>query len=255
MTEALGSADPTAVLGDQAAQRRQDHPDHRHLGGHLVGLLQVLGRGRRRERRSPAASTPTTWCVSRAARPTRPSPNGLLSQQGKVPGATGNFTTYLSAPGGVHLYDGINLAALGDDHGRRAPTRACTVPTSSRSVNGVPGATVCYSFAQCASCAQRQARRSGTWGRAARPASTASRLDRHLPDRHLHPERAGQDGRHHLARAAEGPDRMTHAPAVCARPGAGSPSGTPGRARRPGRGPARCGASDALPRLARVRPR
>ena len=29
-----------------------------------------------------------------------------------MPGVTGDFTTYLSAPGGVHLYDGINLAAL-----------------------------------------------------------------------------------------------------------------------------------------------
>ena len=36
----------------------------------------------------------------------------LLAEQGKVPGATGDFTTYLSAPGGVHLYDGINLASL-----------------------------------------------------------------------------------------------------------------------------------------------
>ena len=49
MTEALGSADPHAVLRDQAAQRRQDHPDHRHLGGHLA-FAQVLGRGRGRER-------------------------------------------------------------------------------------------------------------------------------------------------------------------------------------------------------------
>src|SRR6516162_4868112 len=36
--------------------------------------------------------------------------SALLGEQGKVPGVTGDFTTYLSAPGGVHLYDGINLA-------------------------------------------------------------------------------------------------------------------------------------------------
>ena len=34
-----------------------------------------------------------------------------MSEKGKV-GSTGNFSTYLTAPGAVHLYDGINLAAL-----------------------------------------------------------------------------------------------------------------------------------------------
>ncbi len=35
----------------------------------------------------------------------------LFAEKGKV-GSTGNFSTYLTAPGAVHLYDGINLAAL-----------------------------------------------------------------------------------------------------------------------------------------------
>ena len=78
-----------------------------------------------------------------------PFKSALLSQQGKVPGTVGNFTTYLSAPGGVHLYDGINLAALA------MLMSKSTVPSVSgpdiiKIGDGVPGATVCYSFAQCA---------------------------------------------------------------------------------------------------------
>lgn len=37
--------------------------------------------------------------------------SALFAEKGKV-GNTGNFSTYLTAPGAVHLYDGINLAAL-----------------------------------------------------------------------------------------------------------------------------------------------
>jgi len=74
----------------------------------------------------------------------------LLSQQGRVPGATGNFTTYLSAPGGVHLYDGINLAALAMIMSK-STTPSVYGPDIIKIGNGVPGATVCYSFAQCAS--------------------------------------------------------------------------------------------------------
>jgi hypothetical protein len=74
----------------------------------------------------------------------------LLSQQGKVPGTTGNFTTYLSAPGGVHLYDGINLAALA-----MIMSKSTSPSVYSADIvkigNGVPGATVCYSFSTCVS--------------------------------------------------------------------------------------------------------
>ena len=73
----------------------------------------------------------------------------LLSQQGKVPGATGNFSTYLSAPGGVHLYDGINLAALAMIMAK-STTPSVYAPDIIKIGNGVPGATVCYSFADCA---------------------------------------------------------------------------------------------------------
>jgi branched-chain amino acid transport system substrate-binding protein len=73
----------------------------------------------------------------------------LLAQQGKVPGATGDFTTYLSAPGGVHLYDGINLAALAMIMSK-STSPSVYGPDIPAIGNGVPGATVCYSFASCA---------------------------------------------------------------------------------------------------------
>jgi hypothetical protein len=72
----------------------------------------------------------------------------LLSQQGKVPGATGDFTTYLSAPGGVHLYDGINLAALAMVMAK-STTPSVYAPDIGKIGNGVPGAQLCYSFTQC----------------------------------------------------------------------------------------------------------
>jgi branched-chain amino acid transport system substrate-binding protein len=79
-----------------------------------------------------------------------PFKNALLSQQGHVPGTAGNFTTYLSAPGGVHLYDGINLAALAMLMSKSV-TPSVYGPDILKIGDGVPGATVCYSFVQCAS--------------------------------------------------------------------------------------------------------
>ena len=73
----------------------------------------------------------------------------LLSQQGKVPGATGNFATYLSAPGGVHLYDGINLAALAMIMSKSTDPSVYGADMITIA-NGAPGATVCTSFAACA---------------------------------------------------------------------------------------------------------
>ena len=70
-----------------------------------------------------------------------------LAEQGKVPGTTGNFTTYLSAPGGVHLYDGINLAALAMIMSK-STNPSVYGPDIIKIGNGVPGATVVYSFAQ-----------------------------------------------------------------------------------------------------------
>src|SRR4029077_16086489 len=67
----------------------------------------------------------------------------LLSQQGKVPGTSGNFPTYLSAPGGVHLYDGINLAALAMLMSK-STSPSVYGPDIIKIGDGVPGATGCY---------------------------------------------------------------------------------------------------------------
>ena len=71
--------------------------------------------------------------------------SALTAIKGKV-GNTGNFDTYLTAPGSVHLYDGINLAALAMVESKS------TSPTTYKSdmekiADGVPGATVVHSFA------------------------------------------------------------------------------------------------------------
>jgi branched-chain amino acid transport system substrate-binding protein len=70
----------------------------------------------------------------------------MFAEKGKV-GQTGDFSTYLTAPGAVHLYDGINLAALAMIQCKS------TDPTVFKSCiekigDGVPGATVVNSFAQ-----------------------------------------------------------------------------------------------------------
>lgn len=38
--------------------------------------------------------------------------NAMEAVRSKIPGGSGNFSTFLTAPGAVHLYDGMNLAAL-----------------------------------------------------------------------------------------------------------------------------------------------
>ncbi|MCL2581530.1 MAG: ABC transporter substrate-binding protein [Streptosporangiales bacterium] len=73
----------------------------------------------------------------------------LLSQQGKVPGASGNFATYLSSAGGVHLYDGINLAALAMLEAKSTSASAYG-PDIIKIGNGAPGAVTCHDFASCA---------------------------------------------------------------------------------------------------------
>ena len=70
----------------------------------------------------------------------------LLAEKGKV-GSTGNFSTYLTAPGAVHLYDGINLAALAMLQAKS--TSAGVFKSHIETIgNGVPGATVVHSFAE-----------------------------------------------------------------------------------------------------------
>jgi ABC-type branched-subunit amino acid transport system substrate-binding protein len=72
--------------------------------------------------------------------------NAIMSQQGKV-GSSGNFSTYLTAPGAVHLYDGINLAALAMTEAK-STSPAVYAPYIIKIGDGAPGATVVYSYAQ-----------------------------------------------------------------------------------------------------------
>jgi branched-chain amino acid transport system substrate-binding protein len=72
----------------------------------------------------------------------------LLAVKGKVSGAqTGDFTTYFTAPGAVHLYDGMNLASLAMVAAGSTEV-ARWRPWIARIGNGVPGAVVVNSFAQ-----------------------------------------------------------------------------------------------------------
>jgi ABC-type branched-subunit amino acid transport system substrate-binding protein len=72
--------------------------------------------------------------------------NAIMSEQGKV-GSSGNFATYLTAPGAVHLYDGINLAALAMVEAK-STSPSVYAPFIAKVGDGSPGATVVYSFAQ-----------------------------------------------------------------------------------------------------------
>jgi ABC-type branched-subunit amino acid transport system substrate-binding protein len=70
----------------------------------------------------------------------------IYAEKGKV-GATGDFSTYLTAPGAVHLYDGINLAALAMQMSH-STTSSVYGPDIIKIGDGSPGATVVHSFAQ-----------------------------------------------------------------------------------------------------------
>jgi branched-chain amino acid transport system substrate-binding protein len=70
----------------------------------------------------------------------------IFAEKGKV-GSTGDFSTYLTAPGAVHLYDGINLASLAMIQCKS--TNPTVFKTCIEKIgDGVPGATTVYSFAQ-----------------------------------------------------------------------------------------------------------
>jgi branched-chain amino acid transport system substrate-binding protein len=149
MTEALGSADPTLfseikqlnggtmipIIGTSAAIS----PAFFKAAAAAVGAAQFVA-GFHADNLVTETSGPAYQAFSAA----------LLAQQGKVPGATGNFTTYLSAPGGVHLYDGINLAALAMVMAKSTDPSVYG-PDIVTIGNGAPGATVCSSFASCVS--------------------------------------------------------------------------------------------------------
>jgi neutral amino acid transport system substrate-binding protein len=70
----------------------------------------------------------------------------IFAEKGKV-GQTGDFSTYLTAPGAVHLYDGINLAALAMVMSKSTSGSAFKADILKIG-DGVPGATVVHTFAQ-----------------------------------------------------------------------------------------------------------
>ena len=70
----------------------------------------------------------------------------IYAEKGKV-GSTGDFSTYLTAPGSVHLYDGINLATLAMVAAHSTSPSAFK-PYIIKIGNGQPGATIVHTFAQ-----------------------------------------------------------------------------------------------------------
>jgi len=72
--------------------------------------------------------------------------NAIMSEKGKV-GSSGNFDTYLTAPGAVHLYDGINLAALAMVEAKSTSPTVYS-PYIEKIGDGTAGAVTVYSFAQ-----------------------------------------------------------------------------------------------------------
>ena len=75
-----------------------------------------------------------------------PFQNAIMAEKGKV-GSSGNFDTYLTAPGAVHLYDGINLAALAMIEAK-STSPSSYAPDILTIGDGVAGAVTVYSFAQ-----------------------------------------------------------------------------------------------------------
>ena len=148
MTEALGSADPT--LFSEIAQLN---------GGKMIPVIGTSAAISPSFFKSAVAAVgAATFAANFHADNLALETGGpayqafskaLLSEQGKVPSVTGDFTTYLSAPGGVHLYDGINLAALAMIMSQ-STSPSVYGPDIIKIGNGVPGATMCYSFATCA---------------------------------------------------------------------------------------------------------
>ncbi len=139
---------PHPVRRDQAAQPRQEHPDHRHLGGDLATVLQGRGRGRRREH-------------VRVHLPRRQP--GHRDQRARLRAVQGRA----AVPAGQGTRHRRQLHHLPERPRRRPPLRRhqpggaghADVEERDPSVygpdiikigDGVPGATVCYSFVSCA---------------------------------------------------------------------------------------------------------
>jgi ABC-type branched-subunit amino acid transport system substrate-binding protein len=88
----------------------------------------------------------------------------INAEKGKV-GTTGDFSTYLTAPGAVHLYDGINLAALAM-LASKSTSPSVFGPFIIKIGDGQPGATVVHSFSEGAAAlkAGKQIRYEGPGG-------------------------------------------------------------------------------------------
>ena len=71
--------------------------------------------------------------------------NAIMAEKGKV-GSSGNFSTYLTAPGAVHLYDAINLSALAMVEAK-STVPSVYAPYIAKIGDGSPGAVTVYSFA------------------------------------------------------------------------------------------------------------
>ena len=147
MTEALGSADPTLfaeikqlnggkiipIIGTSAAIS----PAFYQAAARAVGAAPFAANFHA-DNLVTATSGPAYDAFSKA----------LFAVKGKVANAqTGNFSTYFTAPGAVHLYDGINLTALAMIAAKSTDT-AKWKPFITTIGDGVPGATVVNSFAQ-----------------------------------------------------------------------------------------------------------
>jgi ABC-type branched-subunit amino acid transport system substrate-binding protein len=147
MTEALGSADPTLfaeikqlnggkmipIIGTSAAIS----PAFYTACARAVGAADFAANFHA-DNLVTATSGPAYEAFTQA----------LLAVKGKVANAqTGDFTTYFTAPGAVHLYDGMNLAALAMVAAGSTDT-AKWQPFIETIGDGVPGAVVVSSFAQ-----------------------------------------------------------------------------------------------------------
>ena len=147
MTEALGSADATLfneikqlnngkmipIIGTSAAIS----PAFYQTAAHAVGA-STFASNFHADNLVTATSGPAYQAFTQA----------LLAVKGKVHGAqTGNFNTYFTAPGAVHLYDGMNLTALAMIAAGSTET-AKWQPWIAKIGDGVPGAVTVNSFAQ-----------------------------------------------------------------------------------------------------------
>jgi branched-chain amino acid transport system substrate-binding protein len=147
MTEALGSADPTLfaeikqlnhgkmipIIGTSASIS----PAFFQAASRAVGAAEFAANFHA-DNLVTATSGPAYQAFTQA----------LLAVKGKVAGAqSGDFSTYYTAPGAVHLYDGMNLAALAMVAAKSTET-AKWKPYIETIGNGVPGAVTVYSFAQ-----------------------------------------------------------------------------------------------------------